>query len=286
MTPKAHAHALAGDDCPASPAAPSRTAAYLLRSWPHFRGKTRLQDWFVPHSGIARASIFGLEMELDLADLIQRDMYAGLYEPFETQHIRKFLGPGMTVVDVGANVGYYTWMAANAVGPTGKVLAVQPGPYAFERLQRVIRANQLRHVQCRNLALSDTSGRATLYVPKQAEGNYNPSLSPYLPDMDPVDVKIARLDDVLDEAKIGGVDLMKVDVEGHELNVFKGAGKSIREGRIRAILCEFNEGYQAGAGWSCGQLEQWFEDSGFVLSQQFPSKWGSRVHNRLYVLPV
>jgi len=258
----------------------------LLRSSPHFRGKARLQDWFVPHSGLARATVFGLEMELDLTDLIQRDMYAGLYEPFERQFIRKFLGPGMTVVDVGANVGYYTWMAASSVGPRGKVLAVEPGPYAFDRLQRVIRANQLRHVQCRNLALSDTSGHATLYVPKRAEGNYNPSLSPYLPDMDPVDVITSRLDDVLDEAGIGGVDLMKVDVEGHELNVFKGAEKSIRDGRIRAILCEFNEGYQAGAGWSCGELEQWFRDSGFVLSQQFPSKWGDRVHNRLYVLPL
>ena len=222
-------------------------------------------------------------MELDLSDVIQRDVYAGIYEPFETRHIRKFLRPGMTVVDVGANVGYYTWLAADAVGSSGRVLAIEPGPYAFERLRRVIQTNGLGHVQCRNLAVSDAAGRGTLYVPRRAEGNYNPSLSPYLPDMEPVEVALARLDDVLDEAGIGAVDLMKVDVEGHELRVFRGAERSIRQGRFRAVLCEFNEGYQAGAGWSCEQLERWFGDSGFQLAVQFPSKWGSRVHNRLYI---
>jgi FkbM family methyltransferase len=222
-------------------------------------------------------------MDLDLGDVIQRDIYAGLYEPYEIRYLAHFLQPGMTVLDVGANIGYYTWMSANVVGRSGRVIAVEPGPYAFERLQTVVRENRLPHIECRHTALSDHSGRATLYVPQRSEGNYNPSLSPYLPDMDTVEVTIERLDDLLDRLNVQQVDFMKVDVEGHELCVFGGAERAIRARRIRSILCEFNEGYQAGAGWSCVQLERWFGDNGFALAEQFPSKWGSRVHNRLYI---
>jgi FkbM family methyltransferase len=261
----------------------AETIANLMRTWPHFRGKARLQDWLVPHSGVKRATVFGCKMDLDLSDVIQRDVYAGMYEPFEARGIKELLRPGMTVADVGANIGYYTWLSSSVVGPTGRVLAFEPGPYAYERLQRVIQENGIGNVDCHNVALSDTSGRGTLYVPKRAVGNYNPSLSPYLPDMDPVEVSVETLDNVLDRLRVGRIDLMKVDVEGHELEVFRGAERAIRERRIGAILSEFNQGYQEGAGWSCGQLERWFGENGFRLAEVFPSKWGSPVHNRLYV---
>jgi FkbM family methyltransferase len=261
----------------------SETIANLLRTCPHFRGKARLQEWLLPHAGIKHAAVFGFEMNLDLSDVIQRDIYAGLYDPVETRRIRDFLRPGMTVADVGANVGYYTWLAADIVGPTGRVLAFEPGPYAYDRLQRVVRENGIGNVECRQVALSDHAGRGTLYVPQRSVGNYNPSLTPYMSDMDPIEVSIERLDALLDRLNVRRIDLMKVDVEGHELSVFRGAERAIRERRIGAILSEFNEGYQEGAGWSCRQLERWFVENGFVLAEMFPSKWGSRVHNRLYV---
>ena len=135
-----------------------------------FRGKARIQEWLIPHRGVVRAKLFGLDMEFDLSDVIQRDMYAGMYDPFETRRLRRFLRPGMVVADVGANIGYYTWLAASAIGPTGRVLAFEPGPYAFDRLQRVVRENGVRAVECVNVALSDRAGRGTLYVPHNSVG--------------------------------------------------------------------------------------------------------------------
>src|ERR1044072_558784 len=79
----------------------------VLRRCPHFRGKTRLQSWLAPSAGTVRANIFGYEMDLDLSDVIQRDICAGLYEPDEAHAIQELLRPGMTVLDVGANVGFY-----------------------------------------------------------------------------------------------------------------------------------------------------------------------------------
>ena len=261
---------------------PSGKLARFFRNCAYFRGKARLQSWFLPRSGTERVSVFGYDMLLDLSDVIQRDIYSGVYEPFETEWLKRLLRPGMTFVDVGANVGYYTWLAARLVGPTGRVVAFEPGPYAFERLQRVVENNGIENVECQQFAVSDRAGTAPLYVPPIAEGNYNPSLTPYMPGMVPVEVPVDRFDDLVARLRVGRVDVMKVDVEGHELSVFRGAAGAIREGRIANLLCEFNQGRQSRAGSSCDKLERWLSNHHFYLSRKFPSKWGSKVHNRLY----
>src|SRR5882762_1728801 len=112
----------------------------------HFRGKARLLNAVVPRSGIKTARVFGSLFELDLADHIQRHIYMGAFEPRETRLAKKHLRPGMTCVDVGANVGYYTALTAQAVGPSGCVVAFEPSPYAFERLHGMIARNELEHV--------------------------------------------------------------------------------------------------------------------------------------------
>jgi FkbM family methyltransferase len=283
MTTKTHAPTFAYHRARWIRPGSSTTIANLLRSCPNFRGKARLQEWLLPRCGVERANVFGFDMDLDLSDVIQRDIYAGIYDPCETRALKEFLRPGMTVADVGANIGYYTWLAASIVGRTGRVLAFEPGPYAFDRLQRVVRESRGGTVECLNVALSDWSGRGTLYVPDHGIGNYNPSLTPYLSDMNPVEISIERLDTVLDRLGVHRIDLMKVDVEGHELGVFRGGERAIRERRVGAILVEFNEGYQKGAGGSCAELERWFSENGFVFAEIFSSKWGPGVHNRLYV---
>jgi FkbM family methyltransferase len=281
---KAHTQVpINSDPSPAIAPVCANALARFMRGSPQFRGKARLQEWLLPSRGVIRARVFGYEVELDLSDVIQRDIYAGTYEPFEARYLRSFLRPGMRVVDIGANIGYYTLLAASRVGPDGKVLSFEPGPYAYERLARAIRENGIAIVECRPVALGDNSGTATLYVPRESEGNYNPSLSPYLPNMLTVEVPVERLDEALDRSGESHIDLMKVDVEGHELEVFRGGERWLRGGRVRAVLCEFNAGYQEGAGASCQQLEAWFGDAGFRLEEQFPSKWGAPVHNRLYV---
>ena len=90
-----------------------------------FRGKAALLQHLVSHGGVRTARVHDCAMELDLCEFIQRMMYLGTYERHETRLVRKYLCPGMTFVDVGANVGYYTTLAAH-VGPKGKVFAVEP----------------------------------------------------------------------------------------------------------------------------------------------------------------
>src|SRR4029079_6897726 len=89
-----------------------------------FRGKLRLLDPRTAKTGQRTAKVFGCKMNLDLSDLIQRRIYLGCYEPAETAFFRKILRPGHKVVDVGANVGYFTALAASLVGPGGAVVGI------------------------------------------------------------------------------------------------------------------------------------------------------------------
>src|ERR1041385_7304916 len=79
----------------------------------HFRGKLRLLRALTPSQGERLAGVFGTRMHLDLGEDIQRHIYLGAFEPRETALVRHWLHPGMTFVDVGANAGYYTALAAH-----------------------------------------------------------------------------------------------------------------------------------------------------------------------------
>src|SRR5580692_4386710 len=93
----------------------------------HFRGKARLLNSIGPNSGTRHTRVFGSVFDLDLTDFIQRHIYLGTFEPAETSLVKKHLQPGMTFVDVGANVGYYTALAARLVaGNGGRVIAFEP----------------------------------------------------------------------------------------------------------------------------------------------------------------
>src|ERR1017187_6491437 len=94
----------------------------LFRRTPFFRGKGRIASAITPRRGTVSGRLYGAHMRFDLSDLIQRAMYAGIYDPHESAELRSVLRPGDTFVDAGANVGYYSALAASLVGKTGRVL--------------------------------------------------------------------------------------------------------------------------------------------------------------------
>lgn len=127
-----------------------------------FRGKARLLSPFVSKAGKRTASVHGYQMELDLSEYIQRMVFLGAYEREETRLISQYLRPNMTVVDVGANVGYHTLLSARLVGRQGVVIAVEPSRYAAEKLANAIRENQLVQVRLERFGLGRENGVALL----------------------------------------------------------------------------------------------------------------------------
>lgn len=139
-----------------------------VRTFPLKRGKYSLIETFGRHFAtgelLTTALPDGSVMLVDIAEHIQRNIYFfGAYELGTVDLFRKISKPGMTIIDIGANVGQYTVLAAAAVGTSGTVHAFEPDLRNAERLRANLAANNLASVFVNVVALSDQSGELTLY---------------------------------------------------------------------------------------------------------------------------
>lgn len=224
----------------------------VLRPY-QFRGKGRVLQRLVPREGERTARVFGYRVRLDLGEFIQRHVYLGVFERAETHLVRQWLKPGMSFVDVGANIGYFTLLASSLVGPTGRVFACEPSTYAFARLEATLRENAISQARAFPLALGTEPGTLNLYFTSPTVTNHTPSMVAQ-EGARAVPVQVCRLDDCIEEWGLEQVDLLKVDVEGFEPRVLAGASKALASGRIRAILCELNDPWLRRVGSSAAEL--------------------------------
>jgi FkbM family methyltransferase len=239
-----------------------KTAVDMLRPL-SFRGKARLLDRFIPHQGSIDAQVFGYDLNLDLEDHIQRLIYIGAYERDLERVLRGWLKPGMTFLDVGANAGFFTLLAARLVGSAGRVISVEPSPWVAERLAATVARNGLANVTVARIALGNTTG--TLPLPAPLPGNHSPSLLETAPDRPRSLVPVARLDDRLEEwvPRGGVIDAMKVDIEGYEPFLFEGAKEALSSGRIRRIATEASSEWLPKAGSTPEKLRSQLTAFGF-----------------------
>ena len=158
----------------------------------------------------------------DLLLLMLLDAGPGGLEPGTRRILTKFLSPGMTFVDVGAHIGLLTLAGARAVGPTGKVLAIEPAPTAFEALRRTIAVSGLAGgVKAISQAIGAHPERRTFYVRDVlGRSSLTPSGSDSEASIDEIEVELSPLDNLLQVGE--RVDLVKIDVEGAELTVLAG----------------------------------------------------------------
>jgi FkbM family methyltransferase len=207
-----------------------------------FPGKGRLAELLVPRMGQRDALVFGSRFSLDLSDYIQRHIYAGSFERTESAIVRRMVRPGMTFVDVGANIGYYTALAARLVGPSGSVYAFEPSEYAFPRLCRMIDENSLTIARAIKCALADDSGERLLYgaVDEHPCDLHTATMIPHETPHTAL-VCTETLDQMADQLKIKQIDFLKIDVDGFEPAVLEGAARLIANGRISIIMLECAE---------------------------------------------
>lgn len=170
-----------------------------------------------------KAKIFGKYTFNYLPD----DKYVGQrialekYEPYETELILRQVKSGDVIVDIGANIGYYTVLFADKVGKSGKVIAIEPDPINFEILQKNIKENKLFNVVAVQAAVGSQTGELKLYKSKENFGDHKL----YGGDKGEK-VKVIKLDEFLKDQKIN---LIKVDTQGWEPEVFAGAKKTIEK---------------------------------------------------------
>lgn len=199
----------------------------------------------------------GLQMELDSRTLIDWELlFHGEYEPELRLLFERFLQPGDVAIDVGANVGAHTLTLARLVGESGRVLAFEPNPPIYERLRRNIALNVLPQVSEYGCALGSDTARLSLRVPKaDSQEASNPGIASLVAldtPHDLVEVEVRPLDDVVSQAGLTRIDIVKIDVQGYECNVLRGARATIERFRP-AIIFEYENWAWQEAGASLAE---------------------------------
>jgi len=170
----------------------------------------------------------GDRFDADLSSFLEWQLWAfGGYEEHFAELFSLLVGPGDRCIDIGANVGVHTVRLAKLAGPDGTVIAIEPDPDVAERTRRNVRLNGLTNASVITAAASDQPGEMPLYRPGSADTNRaRASLlhHSYLTGA-ATTVPVVTIDEIAD----GPITLIKVDTEGHEAAVIRGAAATIAE---------------------------------------------------------
>lgn len=194
---------------------------------------------------------WGVKINASPKEVIGRSISAmGIYDLCVSEALWRIIDEGETCIDVGANIGYMTSLMAHRVGLRGKVIAFEPHPRIYQRLSNNVRSwsteKNWTQIKTSTLAISDQPGQAQLFVPINFD--LNQGTASIVPSSDEVNdssgqhliVETNTLDNLFNNLTI---DLLKIDVEGHEINVLVGAEELLRENRIRDIIFEEHQPY-------------------------------------------
>ena len=186
----------------------------------------------------------GSRLELDLSEFVQRKFYFRSYERRELRFIRSTLSNGDVFVDVGANVGLLSLYAAECVGPTGSVLALEPDPDNVNRLRRNLELNPRSDIKVLPVAIGATRGTVRLGMSASQAGIHNSGARSRSSSENQIEVEQMTIDDAFALAMPGSrcVRLVKLDVEGMEHDVLQG-GPALFGALATYVMLEVNQGY-------------------------------------------
>ena len=215
---------------------------------------TRVLDMF---------DIVCLKSDASLTPCLTRD---GYWEAWITSWFTRWIRPGMTVLDIGANCGYYTMLFENLVGRHGAVVAYEPNPIYAELLRKTREINDAEF-RVREVALSDKAGYVTLSIPGDFHGSASITVDfteTKWGESASYEVRTTTLDSELQQIVFWNADVIKVDAEGAEELVWKGGNRLFHaDASHSTIVLEYTPG-----SYSETFLEQLF-DWGYVFSITF-----------------
>jgi len=204
------------------------------------------------------------------ATAVGRLTYARMYlagkrfaERAELDLFRRYVEPGMTVVDMGANVGFYTAPLSRSVGPAGKVYAFEPDPFCAALLRERSRRMRLSNVIVENVALGAREGEATLFCSNRDRAeNCTHALERGVP-VEAIRVPVTSLDAYCRDRWIEPIDALKMDVEGDEVSALRGMRGIMTRQPPAWMFIEFSPGQLRAAGSSPEEFWEVLADYGY-----------------------
>lgn len=200
-----------------------------------------------------------------------------IWDPTTTSFIQKWLRRGSVVIDVGANIGYDTVVAASIVGKPGRVFSFEPHPENFKMLKKSVEANEFSNVDAFQLGVACRPGKFTLYSSTSNQGAHS-TLDPSVVapattgdgsgNVKKVSIDVVSLDEFLPtlESFSGRFDLMKVDTEGLDISVLLSAKNIIMENSDKAAI--LFEGWPQANAVSATPIDHLFgliDDTGYDI---------------------
>ena len=198
----------------------------------------------------------------DPSDLIQKHIFfQGYYEYYESNFVANNLSRGQVFLDIGANIGWHSLIAAHKVGTRGKVVALEPVSRTFKALTANILLNKFDQIHPFRVGLSARSTTVNIY---QCDPN-NCGMNSLYGNQLIEEIQIMEGDSFLRDIGVSNIDLCKIDVEGAECEVLDGLTETLSKRRIAKILIEANSTSLTRAGRSSKELIARLTDFGFQL---------------------
>ncbi|MBD2103189.1 FkbM family methyltransferase [Leptolyngbya sp. FACHB-261] len=214
----------------------------------------------VPHVGL---------LQMPKNDHVGQLLEEGTFEGAEQAFLWLYLRPGDTFFDCGAHAGLFSCLAAKRLGNSGRIVGFDPNPLCFSLYEQNLTELGYESFTAFNLGLAETGGYSNLLLGKPGMSAFSTfaegaKSSPTVGD-EVFRVEQTSLDDVIRNLDIDKVDFVKLDVEGWESFVLKGASQSIRAGKLPLWMIEFTEANAAVAGSSTRELYSLVEGFGYTL---------------------
>lgn len=193
--------------------------------------------WWVIRESMTKEFVFSTSDGVRLVSMPANFSTMAMYlqsdrDPEIQSLIRRVVPSGGVFVDVGANIGTYTVRASQVVGRQGRVIAIEAHPFTFGFLQRTITMNGLTNITALNIAAGDARRTVRMkYAP------LNPGETQVSTDGN-VEIKMCPLDECMAELGVTAIDYLKIDVEGYELFVLRGAPRIIEASRTIVVQTE------------------------------------------------
>lgn len=206
----------------------------------------------------------GLSYKLDISNNTDHWAYFNFSDPGD-QELHGLIKPHHVIVDIGANIGIRAMDFAQSV-PQGRVIAFEPDPMTFKRLQEHLALNDLKHVSALNMGIGSEVGTEHLYRVVDSNSGMNRIVKKGLDmsDFASSEVQLSPLQPVLEGLDIAAVDVIKVDTEGFEFEVLKGC-RTVIERDHPILFIELDDDNLKENDSSAAELVQWLKERGYAV---------------------
>lgn len=215
--------------------------------------------------------INGLKLKVNSHSVLAKPLYTNFGFEFEERKALKYLiKPGMIVLDIGANIGFYSIIFAKLVGNSGKVFSFEPYPFIADYLYDNIELNNFTNIFVFKKAISDRNGLADFYIFPSGQDVYN-SLGAKTRIVEniyatkQIKVETITIDKFCEVNNLKKIDFIKIDVEGNEEKVLLGAQNILKANKNIIVMAELYEPSAIQCGCSCNRVISFMKEMGFQV---------------------